>query len=145
MGLKRRFFEQIDSWRPQKEATKGTENVLEILSDFGEAAAIASRTGRKRPPHEIHADLPLSGLKQKPPRSRSTENLENPPLPNTLHVSFSWCRGRFSASNTAGLDVAASPGAACHSDAASIPCSSAEGADSGRIWPVAASGSAQAE
>ncbi len=96
MGLKRRFFEQIDSWRPQKEATKGTENVLEILSDFGEAAAIASRTGRKRPPHEIHADLPLSGLKQKPapdPDQRKPRELPSQHSP----CIFSWCRGRFSA------------------------------------------------
>lgn len=96
----------------------GTENVLEIVG-LGEAAAIASRDLEENARHmKSMRDLLLSCLKQKLPRIRINGNLENC-LPNTLHVSFPGAEASLLLEHI-GLDVAASPGAACHSDSASI-------------------------
>ena len=96
----------------------GTENVLEIVG-LGEAAAIASRDLEENARHmKSMRDLLLSCLKQKLPRIRINGNLENC-LPNTLHVSFPGVEASTLLEHI-GQDVAASPGAACHSDAASI-------------------------
>ena len=96
----------------------GTENVLEIVG-LGEAAAIASRDLEENARHiKSMRNLLLSCLKQKLPWTRINGNLENC-LPNTLHVSFPGVEAGPLLEHI-GLDVAASPGAACHSDAASI-------------------------
>jgi len=96
----------------------GTENVLEIVG-LGEAAAIASRDLEENSRHmKSMRDLLLSSLEQKLPRIRINGNLEHC-LPNTLHVSFPGVEAGPLLEHI-GLDVAASPGAACHSDSESI-------------------------
>lgn len=96
----------------------GTENVLEIVG-LGEAAAIASRDLEENARRmKSVRDLLLSCLRQRLPEIRINGNLECC-LPNTLHVSFPGVEAA-PLLERIGLDVAASPGAACHGDSASI-------------------------
>jgi cysteine desulfurase len=92
----------------------GTENVLEIVG-LGKACEVARRDLEKNATHMRHTrDLLHNGLKNKLKNVRLNGHLEKR-LPNTLNLSFL----NLEASRILeeiGLDVAASAGAACHSD-----------------------------
>lgn len=91
----------------------GTENVIEIVA-LGEACAIISKGLEQHSGHmRTMRDRLESGLKQKFPEIRVNGHPEKR-LPNTLSVSFKGLEANTILSELTG--VAASAGAACHSD-----------------------------
>jgi cysteine desulfurase len=103
---------QESGWRA------GTENVLEIVG-LGKACEIARRDLVKNGDHmQAMRDRLYEGLKKKCDRVR----LNGPPhqrLPNTLSLSFHDREANRILENI-GLEIAASAGAACHSDTVEI-------------------------
>jgi len=103
---------QESNWRA------GTENVLEIVG-LGKACEIARRDLVKNTDHmQAMRDRLYEGLKKKCDRVR----LNGPPhqrLPNTLSLSFH-DREANRILQKVGLEIAASAGAACHSDTVEI-------------------------
>jgi len=96
----------------------GTENVLEIVG-LGKACEIAGRDLEKNMAHmELLRDRLYEGL-----RARLTDIRLNGPkekrLPNTLSISFKGQEANRILEDI-GLEVAASAGAACHSDSVEI-------------------------
>jgi len=101
----------------EQDLRAGTENVLEIVG-LGQACEIAKRDLEKNTRHlQKMRDLLYAGLRQRWGEIRLNGHPEKR-LPNTLSVSF-----KDMEANTllAGIDsVAASAGAACHSDSVKI-------------------------
>jgi cysteine desulfurase len=96
----------------------GTENVLEIVG-FGKACEIALRDLEKNATHMRHTrDLLHNGLKNKLKNVRLNGHAEKR-LPSTLNLSFLNLEANRILEEI-GLDVAASAGAACHSDRVQI-------------------------
>lgn len=96
----------------------GTENVLEIVG-LGKACEIAKRDLRKNMDHMSKMrDLLHEGLKSRVSELKLNGRPENM-LPNTLNLSFRNLEANRLLEEI-GLDVAASAGAACHSDAIKI-------------------------
>jgi cysteine desulfurase len=92
----------------------GTENVLEIVG-LGKACEIAMRDLGKNADHMRHTrDLLHEGLKTRLKHVRLNGHPEKR-LPNTLNLSFLGVEANRILEEI-GLDVAASAGAACHSD-----------------------------
>jgi cysteine desulfurase len=96
----------------------GTENVLEIVG-LGKACEIALRDLEKNAARMKHTrDLLHNGLKAKLKDLRLNGHSEKR-LPNTLNLSFLGLEAN-RVLEEIGLDVAASAGAACHSDQVQI-------------------------
>jgi cysteine desulfurase len=92
----------------------GTENVLEIVG-LGKACEVAMRDLSKNAEHMRRTrDLLHNGLKNKLKNLRLNGHSEKR-LPNTLNLSFLGLEANRILEEI-GLDVAASAGAACHSD-----------------------------
>lgn len=97
----------------------GTENVLEIVG-LGTACETASRDLEKNVRHlKKMRDLLHEGLMQLVPDALRLNGHRDARLPNTLSLSFRGLEANRILEEI-GLDVAASPGAACHSDAVTV-------------------------
>lgn len=97
----------------------GTENVLEIVG-LGTACEIACRDLEQNSRHlKLMRDLLHEGLKKRLPDGMKLNGHPERRLPNTLSLSFRGLEANRILEEI-GLDVAASPGAACHSDAVTI-------------------------
>lgn len=97
----------------------GTENVLEIVG-LGTACEIAARDLEQNSRHlQRMRDLLHEGLRQLLPEGMKLNGHPDARLPNTLNLSFRGLEANRILEEI-GLDVAASPGAACHSDAITI-------------------------
>jgi len=102
----------------EKGQRPGTENVLEI-SGLGKACEIAKRDMDQNIAHmQSMRDMLYQGLK-KAIRDIRLNGHPRHRLPNTLSVSFRGLEANRILEQT-GLEVAASPGAACHSDTVDI-------------------------
>jgi cysteine desulfurase len=96
----------------------GTENVLEVVG-LGKACEIALRDSERNASHmESMRDLLHEGLKSRLTDTRLNGHPERR-LPNTLSLSFLGLEANRLLEEI-GLDVAASAGAACHSDTVEI-------------------------
>jgi cysteine desulfurase len=96
----------------------GTENVLEIVG-LGKACEIARRDLAKNMAHmQSMRDRLYEGIKAKCERVRLNGHREKR-LPNTLSISFQDLEANRILDNI-GLEIAASAGAACHSDTVEI-------------------------
>ena len=96
----------------------GTENVLEIVG-LGTACAIAARDLQTNMKHmQLLRDRLYDGLIQSLPETRLNGCL-NKRLPNTLSLSFKGLEANRILEKI-GHEVAASAGAACHSDSVSV-------------------------
>ena len=103
---------QESGWRA------GTENVLEIVG-LGKACEIARRDLAKNMAHmQSMRDRLYEGIKAKCERVRLNGHREKR-LPNTLSISFQDLEANRILDNI-GLEIAASAGAACHSDTVEI-------------------------
>jgi cysteine desulfurase len=103
---------QESGWRA------GTENVLEIVG-LGKACEIARRDLEKNMVHmQAMRDLLHEGLKKKCEGIRLNGH-PHKRLPNTLSLSFHYREANRILENI-GLEIAASAGAACHSDTIEI-------------------------
>ena len=96
----------------------GTENVLEIVG-LGKACEIARRDLNRNFAHmQMMRDRLYDGLKRKCGDIRVNGNLQKG-LPNTLNISFAGLEANRLLEEI-GLEVAASAGAACHSDTVEV-------------------------
>lgn len=103
----------------EMEKRAGTENVLEIVG-LGSACEIAARDLEQNSLHLLRMrDLLHEGLRQRLPQDMKLNGHPDARLPNTLSLSFKGLEANRILEEI-GLDVAASPGAACHSDAVTV-------------------------